>query len=173
MFWLWRVDLWVFLQSNVSYPKIFNLDQNHLTQREIWKVGNFFAFIYEKKHFSMLNARCFSWLELSVSGSPNYIGNQTNCWSCVNMVWWCLFLLAYYNSENNGYGLVITTISWFPSILTSFSLVFRLWNIRLQSLLFFFQHLNITSSLRNGQTFIAHCGFSQVSIIHSIHITGI
>jgi hypothetical protein len=126
-----------------------------------------------KKNYSMLNTRCFSWLELSVSGSPNYIGNQTNCWSCVNMVWWCLFLLAYYNSENNGYGLVITTISWFPSILTSFSLVFRLWNIRLQSLLFFFQHLNITSSLRNGQTFIAHCGFSQVSIIHSIHITGI
>jgi hypothetical protein len=55
MVWLWGVNLWVFLQSNVSYPKIFDLDQNHLTHREIWKVVNFFAFIYEK---TLFNAKC-------------------------------------------------------------------------------------------------------------------
>ena len=38
MVWLWGVNLWVFLQASVNYAKIFDLDQNHLTHREIWKV---------------------------------------------------------------------------------------------------------------------------------------
>ncbi|KHN29396.1 SPX and EXS domain-containing protein 1 [Glycine soja] len=38
MVWLWGVNLWVFLQSTVSYAKVFDLDQNHLTHKEIWKV---------------------------------------------------------------------------------------------------------------------------------------
>ena len=38
MVWLWGINLWVFSQSNVNYAKIFELDQNHLTHREIWKV---------------------------------------------------------------------------------------------------------------------------------------
>ncbi|XWS32248.1 hypothetical protein CRYUN_Cryun23aG0144000 [Craigia yunnanensis] len=37
MVWLWGVCLWVFSQSTVNYAKIFDLDQNHLTHREIWK----------------------------------------------------------------------------------------------------------------------------------------
>ncbi|XP_071923577.1 uncharacterized protein [Coffea arabica] len=36
--WLWGVNLWVFQHSNVNYAKIFDLDQNHLTHKEIWKV---------------------------------------------------------------------------------------------------------------------------------------
>ena len=43
MVWLWGVNLWVFLQSTVSYTKVFDLDQNHLTHKEIWKVVRFFA----------------------------------------------------------------------------------------------------------------------------------
>ncbi|WVZ07607.1 hypothetical protein V8G54_020953 [Vigna mungo] len=43
MVWLWGVNLWVFLQSTVSYTKVFDLDQNHLTHREMWKVVRFFA----------------------------------------------------------------------------------------------------------------------------------
>jgi hypothetical protein len=38
MVWLWGVNLWDFAQSTISYAKIFDLDQNHLTHREIWKV---------------------------------------------------------------------------------------------------------------------------------------
>lgn len=38
MVWFWGINLWVFVQANVSYAKIFDLDQNHLTHREIWKV---------------------------------------------------------------------------------------------------------------------------------------
>ncbi|KAA3462196.1 SPX and EXS domain-containing protein 1-like isoform X2 [Gossypium australe] len=38
MVWLWGVCLWVFSQSTISYVKIFDIDQNHLTHREIWKV---------------------------------------------------------------------------------------------------------------------------------------
>lgn len=38
MVWLWGVNLLVFAQSSVSYAKIFDLDLNHLTHREIWKV---------------------------------------------------------------------------------------------------------------------------------------
>ncbi|XP_022770334.1 SPX and EXS domain-containing protein 5-like isoform X2 [Durio zibethinus] len=37
MVWLWGVCLWVFSQSTVNYAKVFDLDQNHLTHREIWK----------------------------------------------------------------------------------------------------------------------------------------
>ena len=38
MVWLWGINLWVFAQSNIGYVKIFDLDQSHLTHREIWKV---------------------------------------------------------------------------------------------------------------------------------------
>ncbi|KAI8546901.1 hypothetical protein RHMOL_Rhmol07G0155300 [Rhododendron molle] len=38
MVWLWGVNLWVFSQTNVNYAKIFELEQNHLTYLEIWKV---------------------------------------------------------------------------------------------------------------------------------------
>ncbi|MBA0675729.1 hypothetical protein Goari_017254, partial [Gossypium aridum] len=38
MVWLWGINLWVFSRSNINYAKIFDLDQNHLTHREIWKV---------------------------------------------------------------------------------------------------------------------------------------
>ena len=41
MVWLWGVNLWIFAQSSVNYAKIFDLDQSHLTQREIWKVVTF------------------------------------------------------------------------------------------------------------------------------------
>ncbi|XP_057435567.1 uncharacterized protein LOC130728205 isoform X2 [Lotus japonicus] len=45
MVWLWGVNLWVFLQSNVSYTKIFDLDQNHLTHNEIWKCSTWMTII--------------------------------------------------------------------------------------------------------------------------------
>uniref|UniRef100_A0A2P2LUV5 Uncharacterized protein MANES_13G073300 n=1 Tax=Rhizophora mucronata TaxID=61149 RepID=A0A2P2LUV5_RHIMU len=41
MIWLWGINLWFFAQSTISYAKIFDLDQNHLTHREIWKVSLF------------------------------------------------------------------------------------------------------------------------------------
>ncbi|GLT62044.1 hypothetical protein SLA2020_347100 [Shorea laevis] len=37
MVWLWGVSLWVFSQGSVNYAKIFDLDQNHLTHKDIWK----------------------------------------------------------------------------------------------------------------------------------------
>lgn len=39
MVWLWGINLWVFAQGGVNYAKIFDLDQNHLTHGEIWKVS--------------------------------------------------------------------------------------------------------------------------------------
>ncbi|WVY99683.1 hypothetical protein V8G54_025753 [Vigna mungo] len=39
MVWLWGINLWFFAQGGVNYAKIFDLDQNHLTHREIWKVA--------------------------------------------------------------------------------------------------------------------------------------
>ncbi|XP_026381586.1 SPX and EXS domain-containing protein 5-like [Papaver somniferum] len=45
MFWLWGVNLWVFAQSNVIYSRIFDLDQNHLTHREIWKCATWMTII--------------------------------------------------------------------------------------------------------------------------------
>ncbi|KAK4758958.1 hypothetical protein SAY87_020259 [Trapa incisa] len=48
MVWLWGINLWVFAQSNIGYAKIFDLDQNHLTHREIWKVHSYFIHGYHR-----------------------------------------------------------------------------------------------------------------------------
>ncbi|KAL0543858.1 hypothetical protein IC582_018963 [Cucumis melo] len=45
MVWLWGINLWVFSQSNVNYAKIFELDQNHLTHREIWKCATWMTIV--------------------------------------------------------------------------------------------------------------------------------
>ncbi|XP_077211980.1 uncharacterized protein LOC143847152 isoform X2 [Tasmannia lanceolata] len=45
MVWLWGVNLWVFAQSSVNYAKIFDLDHNHLTYREIWKCATWMTII--------------------------------------------------------------------------------------------------------------------------------
>lgn len=50
MVWFWGINLWVFAQSQVSYPKIFELDQNHLTHREIWKVPTFIGSLLINHH---------------------------------------------------------------------------------------------------------------------------
>ncbi|KAI3795421.1 hypothetical protein L1987_38074 [Smallanthus sonchifolius] len=43
--WFWGANLWVFAQSNVNYSKIFDLDQNHLTHKEIWKCATWMTII--------------------------------------------------------------------------------------------------------------------------------
>ncbi|PHT98069.1 hypothetical protein BC332_33003 [Capsicum chinense] len=35
--WFWGMNLWVFAQANVDFARIFDVDRNHLTHREIWK----------------------------------------------------------------------------------------------------------------------------------------
>lgn len=45
MVWLWGINLWVFSLSTVSYAKIFDLDQNHLTHREIWKCATWMTIV--------------------------------------------------------------------------------------------------------------------------------
>ncbi|KAF9589998.1 hypothetical protein IFM89_030148 [Coptis chinensis] len=69
MVWLWGVNLWVFAQSTVSYPKVFDLDQNHLTHREIWKAITFSDFFLADILTSM--AKVFSDLERSVCRMVN------------------------------------------------------------------------------------------------------
>ncbi|KAH9793041.1 EXS domain-containing protein [Citrus sinensis] len=64
MVWLWGVNLWVFAQSNVNYVKIFDLDQDHLTHREVWKAISFSDFFLADILTSM--AKVFSDLERSV-----------------------------------------------------------------------------------------------------------
>ncbi|KAK8654548.1 hypothetical protein V6N13_128511 [Hibiscus sabdariffa] len=64
MVWLWGVCLWVFTQSTVNYARIFDLDQNHLTHKEIWKPISFPDFFLADILTSM--AKVFSDLERSV-----------------------------------------------------------------------------------------------------------
>ncbi|KAI8011944.1 SPX and EXS domain-containing protein 1 [Camellia lanceoleosa] len=45
MVWLWGVNLWVFALASVPYSKIFDLDQNHLTHREIWKCATWMTIV--------------------------------------------------------------------------------------------------------------------------------
>lgn len=50
MVWLWGVNLWVFSQGSVNYAKVFDLDHNHLTHREMWKVLYFSILIFNSTH---------------------------------------------------------------------------------------------------------------------------
>ncbi|XP_061376060.1 uncharacterized protein LOC133318121 isoform X1 [Gastrolobium bilobum] len=45
MVWLWGINLWFFSQGSVNYAKIFDLDQNHLTHREVWKCATWMTVI--------------------------------------------------------------------------------------------------------------------------------
>ncbi|KAL8095970.1 hypothetical protein AgCh_037081 [Apium graveolens] len=45
MVWLWGINLWVFFQANINYATIFELDQYHLTHREIWKCATWMTII--------------------------------------------------------------------------------------------------------------------------------
>ncbi|KAF3443729.1 hypothetical protein FNV43_RR13419 [Rhamnella rubrinervis] len=45
MVWLWGINLWVFSLSNINYAKIFDLDQNHLSYKEIWKCATWMTVI--------------------------------------------------------------------------------------------------------------------------------
>ncbi|KAL5730402.1 hypothetical protein ACHQM5_003226 [Ranunculus cassubicifolius] len=45
MVWLWGLNLWVFSRSTVSYTKVFDLDQNHLTHKEIWKSATWMTIV--------------------------------------------------------------------------------------------------------------------------------
>ncbi|XP_010323435.1 uncharacterized protein [Solanum lycopersicum] len=45
MVWLWGINLWVFAQADVNFPKIFDLDQNHLSHTQIWKCATWMTII--------------------------------------------------------------------------------------------------------------------------------
>jgi hypothetical protein len=60
MVWLWGINLWVFAQGGVNYAKIFDLDQNHLTHREIWKVST--------HHLSSCHIRHIKLVSLGLQG---------------------------------------------------------------------------------------------------------
>ncbi|KAI4334083.1 hypothetical protein L6164_018818 [Bauhinia variegata] len=45
MVWLWGINLWFFAQAGINYAKIFDLEQNHLTYREIWKCATWMTII--------------------------------------------------------------------------------------------------------------------------------
>ena len=67
MVWLWGVNLWVFAQSSVNCAKIFDLDNNHLTHRETWKVFwnavdgllSCYAFIFSLRHLTFVDPKNF------------------------------------------------------------------------------------------------------------------
>nr|XP_025682479.1 uncharacterized protein LOC112783660 [Arachis hypogaea] len=46
MVWLWGINLWFFAQAGINYARIFDLDQNYLTHREIWKVTSTITLTY-------------------------------------------------------------------------------------------------------------------------------
>ncbi|KAK8974299.1 hypothetical protein V6N11_034665 [Hibiscus sabdariffa] len=70
MVWLWGVCLWVFSQSTVNYARIFDLDQNHLTHKEIWKPISFPDFFLADILTSMAKVATIAWFEAdSVCGS--------------------------------------------------------------------------------------------------------
>ncbi|KAL3681225.1 hypothetical protein R1sor_024181 [Riccia sorocarpa] len=45
MIWLWGLNVHVFMRSRVNYPKVFDLDSNHLTHLEIWKIASWMTIL--------------------------------------------------------------------------------------------------------------------------------
>ena len=84
MVWLWGVNLWVFLQSTVSYAKVFDLDQNHLSHKEIWKVVRFFALpSFLRKHYSIQSGKLFDFFFFLILDFENQYFNHG--FACI----WC------------------------------------------------------------------------------------
>ncbi|KAE8657705.1 SPX and EXS domain-containing protein 1-like isoform X2 [Hibiscus syriacus] len=67
MVWLWGVCLLVFSQSTVNYARIFDLDQNHLTRREIWQCSVWMKIIVPTSMTAYLYL--FSYGEVSLGAS--------------------------------------------------------------------------------------------------------
>ncbi|KAG0560487.1 hypothetical protein M758_10G179000 [Ceratodon purpureus] len=40
MVWLWGINVWVFLTSRIPYSRVFDLDLNHISHKEIWKIAS-------------------------------------------------------------------------------------------------------------------------------------
>ncbi|KAB1998843.1 hypothetical protein ES319_D12G118000v1 [Gossypium barbadense] len=70
MVWLWGVCLWVFSQSTISYVKIFDIDQNHLTHREIWKCSTWLTIIVPTSMTAYLYLYSHGEVSLAASQPP-------------------------------------------------------------------------------------------------------
>ncbi|XP_024527676.1 SPX and EXS domain-containing protein 3 [Selaginella moellendorffii] len=68
MVWLWGVNLWAFLHYRVNYSKIFDLDQNHLTHKHIWKVASWMTIV--------ISTSMTTYLYLYSNGEANYAASQ-------------------------------------------------------------------------------------------------
>ncbi|QHN95365.1 SPX and EXS domain-containing protein [Arachis hypogaea] len=67
MVWLWGINLWFFAQAGVNYARIFDLDQNYLTHREIWKCATWMTIIVPTIVARVLSFPCTSVQAISFS----------------------------------------------------------------------------------------------------------
>ncbi|KAK2987445.1 hypothetical protein RJ640_018582 [Escallonia rubra] len=122
MVWLWGVNLWVFSQASVNYAKIFDLDQNHLTEREIWKCATWMTIIVPTSMTAYLYL--YSHGEVSMAASQPVI-----LYAAVAMVLTFPFDIFYLSSRyfllRTLWRIAITFADFFlADILTSMSKVF-------------------------------------------------
>lgn len=95
MVWLWGVNLWVFSQGSVNYTKVFDLDQNHLTHKEIWKVLSF-AF-----HINFIYLWCFNLLTFLVISLSHFLSYFTE------------FTIPYWGKKFNfWFGICSVALGW-------------------------------------------------------------
>lgn len=79
MVWFWGINLWVFAQANVNYSKIFDLDQNHLSHREIWKCATWMTMI--------VPTSMTAYLYLYSHGEVSLAASQPVCFCMLLLPW--------------------------------------------------------------------------------------
>ncbi|PHT94360.1 hypothetical protein T459_02242 [Capsicum annuum] len=109
--WFWGMNLWVFSQANVDFARIFDVDRNHLTHREIWKVILYAA-------FAMALIFPFDIFYLS----SRYFLLRT-LWRIVFPLQASLHYLNVYNKKRAGHAIAFPDF-FLADILTSMSKVF-------------------------------------------------
>lgn len=68
MVWLWGLNVWVFTASRINYAKVFELDNTHLTHKEIWMFASWVTVI--------VMTSTSSYLYLSSHGEGSFAASQ-------------------------------------------------------------------------------------------------
>ncbi|KAI4322563.1 hypothetical protein L6164_022243 [Bauhinia variegata] len=92
MVWLWGINLWFIAQAGVNYAKIFDLEQNHLTHKEIWRCATWMTII--------VPTSMTAYLYLYSHGEVSYAASQpVILYAAVGMILIFPFDIFYFSSR--------------------------------------------------------------------------
>ncbi|RDX71767.1 SPX and EXS domain-containing protein 1, partial [Mucuna pruriens] len=114
MVWLWGVNLWVFLQSSVSYGKVFDLDQSHLTNKEIWKCSTWMTIIVPTSMTAYLYLYSHGEVSLAASQPRSLFSPPVECDCFEYDIYWLVLIHIFFNTLNVLLYILVAVILIFP-----------------------------------------------------------